>query len=168
MYLLIQARDDDYMRQHELQCFARAAGVPTSQFDLLDAREQPLPLSLLDAYDAFFIGGSGEYCVSKNLRFLEPVEAFVREAAVRKRPLLGVCFGFHIMARAYGAAVQSVERFSETGTFAIHCTEAGRQDRLFATLPPTFYGHEGHNDTVMEMPEPLLLLARSDRCPTQA
>ncbi|HEY3999136.1 MAG TPA: type 1 glutamine amidotransferase, partial [Candidatus Xenobia bacterium] len=117
--MLVQMRDDDFMRDHEQQVFARASGVPLEQWTIVDARTDELPASLLDGVDAMFVGGSGEYSVAKGAPFVDRLGRFMRFAVDRKLPTLGVCFGFHVLALAYGAPVKSIEASSETGTFLI-------------------------------------------------
>ncbi len=167
-FLLVQMRDDDYMSRHELKCFARAADVPETCFTLVDARTDPMSTDWFQGHDAVFVGGSGEYSVSKRPPFLDRLAGFMRQAVEYQIPTLGVCFGFHVLAYAFGAPVVAEDRCSETGTFRIDCTPEASRDPLFAILPDAFYGHQGHNDSVMEMVPGLVSLARSRRCPHQA
>ena len=56
----------------------------------------------------------------------------------------------------------------EVGTHRVLLTDEGKEDALFGLLPPSFQAQHGHLDSVLTLPESLVLLARSERCPIQA
>ena len=80
-------------------------------------------------------------------------------------PLLGVCLGSQLVARAAGAEVfRSSE--SEVGWIPIACTAAAAQDPVAGTLPEQFDAFEWHHYT-HTLPGGAVELARSRVC-TQA
>jgi GMP synthase (glutamine-hydrolysing) len=89
-------------------------------------------------------------------------------AAARTRPVLGVCFGHQLLARALGGRVERNPRGREAGTVEVHLTEAGARDPLFAGIPATFPAQQTHADHVLELPRGAALLARNDFSPVQA
>lgn len=66
-------------------------------------------------------------------------------------PVLGVCLGAQLMARAAGARVWSGEK-KEIGFYRISLTPEGREDRLLIGLPEEFTVFQWHGDT-FDVPE---------------
>jgi GMP synthase (glutamine-hydrolysing) len=80
-------------------------------------------------------------------------------------PLLGICLGAQLIARAAGAAVRPAER-SEVGWYEIVPNEAGSADPVVGALGGPVYGFQWHHYTY-ELPAGATELARSERA-TQA
>jgi GMP synthase (glutamine-hydrolysing) len=119
------------------------------------------------AFDAMVITGSP-------LSLVEPAEwmrraaGYVREAAERGLPVLGVCFGHQLLGLAYGSAVIRNPLGREIGSVQIALTEQGRQDPLFAGLPQTFTVQATHEDIVAGAPPESIVLASNANTANQA
>jgi len=88
-------------------------------------------------------------------------------AAVRAgMPFWGVCLGVQLLAASLGARVYAGEE-PEVGVLAVELTDEGRQDPVFAALPPTFPSLQWHGDT-FDLPEGAVRLAGSPAYPNQA
>jgi len=74
-------------------------------------------------------------------------------------PVLGVCLGAQLMARAGGARVRSGEK-KEIGFYELRLTPEGQSDRLLLGLPNEFIVFQWHGDT-FEIPHNALNLASS-------
>jgi GMP synthase (glutamine-hydrolysing) len=97
--------------------------------------------------------------------WLEREEAFLREALAGDVPVVGVCLGAQMLARAAGAWVgPAVE--PEVGWFDVELTPEGRRDPVVGVLPPRTEAFEWHSYT-FRVPERGTELARSAAC-TQA
>ncbi len=88
----------------------------------------------------------------------------------RGTPVLGVCFGHQLLARAAGGAVAQNPRGREIGTVRVQLTEAGRKDPLFA---PWAKGHDvevqaTHVDAVDPLPPGATVLASNENTAAQA
>lgn len=167
--LLIQIREEQFMRDHELSAFVAKSGLPREAFYPVNVFETPLVPDLLDGVDAVVVGGSGEYCVSENrLACQEELFAFVREVRARHIPLLGVCFGSHVLTGAFGGLIVFDKERQETGTFEVTLTDAAFMDPLFSASPKTFLAQLGHKDQIEALPEGATLLATSVRSGNQA
>ena len=88
----------------------------------------------------------------------------------RGTPVLGVCFGHQLLARAAGGAVAQNPRGREIGTVRVQLTEAGRKDPLFA---PWANGsdvevHATHMDAVDPLPPGATVLASNENTAAQA
>lgn len=82
------------------------------------------------------------------------------------RPVLGICLGAQLIARALGArVVRNPEK--EIGWYRLQATAAGRGDPLFGTLGERETVFQWHGDR-FEIPDQAVHLARSPACPNQA
>jgi GMP synthase (glutamine-hydrolysing) len=88
--------------------------------------------------------------------------------AARRVPVLGVCFGHQLLARALGGVVERNPRGREAGTGQVCLTREGRTDPLFAGLPERFEVQQTHADHVTVLPAAARLLATGELSPVQA
>jgi GMP synthase (glutamine-hydrolysing) len=81
------------------------------------------------------------------------------DQAGRGLPVLGVCFGHQLLARAFGGEVARSPRGREIGSVPVALTPAGRADPLFAGFPPRFGAFATHEDEVVRLPPGAVHLA---------
>ncbi|MEX0794228.1 MAG: type 1 glutamine amidotransferase [Pirellulaceae bacterium] len=168
-YLLIQIRAaDDVVREQEIRCFVKALDCEPEQLVTFDLLNETLTSEYLSRFDLVLIGGSGRYSVTSEepwlYRALEGLSLLVKLS----KPTFGSCWGFQALARATGGVVEHDLPNAELGSHPVYLTEAGEQDPLFSTMPPTFLAYMGHEDHVVKLPPDTILLASSDRVPEQA
>ena len=97
---------------------------------------------------------------------LETEIELIREALELELPVLGICLGAQLVARALGARVRpSPEK--EIGWYDVALTEQGRSDPLFAHFGPREQLFQWHGDS-FELPDGAVHLASSGGCPNQA
>ncbi len=168
-FLLLQVRNpDDPMLAAEVASFARALRVPDTQIEVADLLAGFPGQERLDACDVVLLGGSGHYSVARDSAWLDGILAGLAELCQRGKATFASCWGFQAIARALGGRViHDVDR-AEVGTLPIKLTEAGRRDRVFGALPPTFLAQLGHEDHVVELPPGAVRLAYSDLAEHQA
>ena len=111
-----------------------------------------------------FMGGP--MSVNDGLPYLELEIESIRRAAEVGQPVLGVCLGAQLAAKALGARVYR-NSISEIGWFAVHPTEAGREDPLFRGFHDSEAVFHWHGET-FDLPPGAALLACSERCRHQA
>jgi GMP synthase (glutamine-hydrolysing) len=79
-------------------------------------------------------------------------------------PILGICYGLHLLARACGGRVEKSSH-REYGDAMI---TVDRADALFADLPASLQVWMSHGDQLTALPPEFIALAHSDTCPFAA
>jgi GMP synthase-like glutamine amidotransferase len=115
---------------------------------------------------ALSLGGPMNVYEEAEHPFLADETVFLREAAARDLPVLGICLGAQMIAKAAGAAVTS-NPVPELGWGIVSLTGEGRADPLFAGLPDALPVFQWHGDT-FAIPAGATLLATGGDCRNQA
>lgn len=125
-----------------------------------------LPKSL-EGYSAFLIlgGPMGAY-EEDRYPYLLKVEELIQKGVAKAIPVLGICLGGQLIARAFQAEVKP-NRVKEIGWYPLFLTACGKGLPLFAGLPDTFFVFQWHGDT-FELPPEAILLATGETCRNQA
>ena len=123
----------------------------------------PQPPSSYDAVMVF--GGSMHPDQDDHFDWLEREEEFLQATLADDVPVVGVCLGAQMLARAAGAWVGPAA-VSEVGWIEIELTPEGADDPVLGVLPPRTHAFEWHHYT-HAVPEGGTELARSPDC-TQA
>ena len=126
--------------------------------------EQLLPS--LVGFDGLIMTGSPKSVVDPE-PWMDDAAGYFLEAA-RTRPVLGVCFGHQLLARALGGRVERNPRGREAGTAAVRLTPEGARDPLFAGLDSPLLVQQTHEDHVAALPAGARLLAENQMSPVQA
>ncbi len=168
--LLLQAREpDDLCLLEERESFSKRSGLASTQLVPHSVLEGPPSLERARSFDAVFVGGSGDYFVSKN--HLPHSQAFfdlLTEIADVGHPMFASCFGFQCLVRALGAPIIYDPDNTEVGTFELQLTDAGKEDPVLGSLPARFNAQMGRKDRATALPEGAAHLASSELCPYQA
>ncbi|MEM7205182.1 MAG: glutamine amidotransferase [Planctomycetota bacterium] len=88
-------------------------------------------------------------------------EAWLAALVQRRTPVLGVCYGHQILARALGGAVGDNPNGREMGTQTVRLTKAAPGDPLFAALPDELIVQTTHQQSVTRLPSAARLLAHN-------
>lgn len=102
--------------------------------------------------DGVIIGGS-THSVTEHLPWMQQLEETVLFLFQQKIPLLGICFGHQIVAKALGGKVQKGEHGIELGAHTITLSDAGTKDLLFQNIDHTFASGMYHEDIVVTPPK---------------
>ncbi|KKW05456.1 MAG: GMP synthase [glutamine-hydrolyzing] subunit A [candidate division CPR1 bacterium GW2011_GWC1_49_13] len=73
-----------------------------------------------------------------------------------EKPLIGICFGFELIAYAFGIKLQKLDKKRE----GIETVKVTQKDNIFGDLEE-FEVCEGHSYSIAKLEEPLVELARS-------
>jgi GMP synthase (glutamine-hydrolysing) len=112
------------------------------------------------------LGGPMSANDEKNYPFLGQEIRFIRQALKMGHPVLGVCLGAQLMAKALGAKVYPGP-CKEIGWYWLNRTPSGKSDPLFSLLDPYFLVFQWHGET-FDLPPQALCLAGNQIYPNQA
>lgn len=118
-----------------------------------------------DAGELLLVMG-GPMSVNDATKWMAEETVFIRKAIDGGTPVLGICLGSQLMAKALGASVVR-GRTLEIGMTHISVTPEGRQDPFFGSCPERFPVFQWHGE-VFELPVGAVPLAGSDVAPLQA
>ncbi len=104
-------------------------------------------------FDLFILSGGHSFPVVGNESLLENEIEFIRNC---NKPILGICFGFELIAHVFGAKLQEMKE-KEKGLIKIEVIEP---DDLFLTIT-NFSVFESHRWVVASLGNEMVSLARS-------
>ena len=123
----------------------------------------PLP-DVTQAAGLIFMGGP--MSANDDLPYLRQELHLISQAVARRQPVLGVCLGAQLIAKALGAQVYR-NPVKEIGWFEIHLTAAAARDPLFVGVGPAETVLHWHGET-FDLPPGAEWLAYSEACRNQA
>jgi GMP synthase-like glutamine amidotransferase len=131
----------------------------------VDAWETRLPAPE-DISGVVAFGGSMNVDETDRYPYLADERSFLRTCVDGGMPVLGVCLGAQLLARALDAPVTKAP-VKEIGFTSIHPTQAGTRDALLGCFEDGDFVFHWHEDT-FELPANGELLATGDEIPMQA
>ena len=145
------------------QCIVNQGGYYVT---VMPSEGDSLPENI-DGFDGMVIlGGPQNAMEDKRFPHFVPLLKMVRAFDEAEKPVLGICLGAQLLARAWGGRVYRLDR-PENGFHHIQKTAAAQGDPLFATLPEDPYMMEWHDDS-FDLPPGATLLMAGDECRNQA
>jgi GMP synthase (glutamine-hydrolysing) len=141
-----------------------AKGIEVSLVRLYAGEHLPHGVEGLDGVVS--LGGPMNVYEEARYLFLREETVFLTRAISQHVPILGICLGAQMIARACGASVDKAS-VKELGWDEVTLTARGKQDALFASLPGTLTVFQWHEDT-FAVPDGGHLLASSPKCSNQA
>ncbi len=127
---------------------------------------EKLPESLVGIDAIITLGGPMNVYEEEKYPFLKDEDEFLKKAIKEEIPILGICLGAQLLAKACGAKVKKAAS-KEVGWYKVNLTDEGKKDPLFKNLPPELTVFQWHEDT-FEIPKGGLLLVEGASCPNQA
>ena len=119
----------------------RARGHALEEWSLAWGAPLPRPL---DAYGAVLVfGGAMHADQDQHHPWLREENFFLQRLLDLHTPVLGICLGAQLLAKAAHAPVFPVDE-AEVGWFDVELTDAGADDPLLGRLPRTFEAFQWH------------------------
>jgi GMP synthase (glutamine-hydrolysing) len=112
------------------------------------------------------LGGPMNVYQEKEYPFLRDENTFIKKMLAEEKPVLGICLGAQLIAKAAGAKVLIGHR-KELGWYDLELTKEGAADPLFKGFPKRFKAFQWHGDT-FQIPKNAVKLASSEIFPNQA
>lgn len=144
--------------------FLREEGAAVETVPLHDGA--PLPADPAAADLVVSMGGPMNVYEDWKFPFLADETAFLQRAIAADIPVIGICLGAQLIARAWGARVYRAP-VEEIGWGTVRLTGEGREDPLFQGIPETMNVLQWHGDT-FDVPDGGVLLAAGEDVPHQA
>ena len=127
---------------------------------------EPVPDSV-DGYGALIVlGGPMGLDEQERYPFLGQEVSLIQKTIAGEVPVLGICLGAQLIARAAGATLSRGQE-KEIGWYPLRLTDAGRDDPLLAGMEDEFTVFQWHGDT-FDIPDGADNLATSPLFPHQA
>ncbi len=143
---------------------AAALGVRLEVVDAQHGCDLPADAT---SYDGLLILGGTMSALDDHLcRHFPPLLDLVRELAARETPVLGLCLGGQLLARAFGGRVHR-RRHGEFGFLPLRPTAQAADDPLLAGTPDPVPVMQWHDDS-FDLPPGAVPLLEGDPCRWQA
>ena len=145
-----------------IEDFLREKGIPHTTIDL---QKETVPDP--SGFDTLvMLGGPMSANDTDRHPFLADTMHLIRAFAADDRPVLGVCLGAQIIARAFGGEVYRMARL-ESCFRTMTVTPEGAHDPVFSALGSEITSFQNHFEAVRDVPN-AVPLATGGACPVQA
>jgi GMP synthase (glutamine-hydrolysing) len=151
---------------HELGVAAEVFDELAVPYRYLDAWSDPAWPALDEVSAVVVLGGEMNADETARHPFLGRERELLRRAVDREVPVLGICLGAQLLARALDARVPR-SPVPELGFHEIRLTDAGRDDEVLAPFESSPSVFQWHGDT-FDVPRGAQLLGTSAKVPNQA
>ncbi len=126
----------------------------------------PIPHTL-KGYAGLIVMGGPMSASDDRLPFIANEISLLQQAIAQDSPVLGICLGAQLLAKAAGAEIVSSPK-RELGWYPLLATSDGKIDALFSSLPTEgLFVFQWHGET-FSLPREAMLLASCPEVPHQA
>lgn len=119
-----------------------------------------------DCSALIILGGPMNVYEEEKYQFLREEDKLIRKALARNIPMLGICLGAQLIAKAAGAMVTKGKQ-KEIGWYEVKLTDEGKRDEAFKEFEREFKVFQWHGDT-FDIPKCAVKLASSELFQNQA
>ncbi len=131
-------------------------------------RGDDLPSDLHGYSGLIVLGGSMGANDDAENPWLTATKALIREGAVWRVPVLGICLGHQLCAVALGGEIVRNPRGQQIGVIPVGWTDEAAADELFGAMAGPVRAVQWNNDIVRRLPEGAVLLAETPAGEVQA
>jgi len=125
-----------------------------------------LPEHLDGVAGIILLGGPMNVYQEDGYPFLKDEDRLITRSLVEEIPILGICLGAQLLAKACDARVEKATQ-KEIGWYPAELTDKGKKDLLFRGIQERIMVFQWHEDT-LEVPQGGVLLAHGEACKNQA
>ena len=123
-------------------------------------------ITIKDLCGLIILGGPMNVYETDRYLYLDKEDRLIKHAIERDVPILGICLGAQLIAKALGSRVIKNKK-KEIGWYSMGITKEGNKDKLFKHFHAEEIVFQWHGDT-FEIPEGGVHLAESSMCTNQA
>lgn len=166
--LLLQIREDEETMLEEFYEFVQFSKLHEDQFTTLNTyKTNHFPPSIIDDYDALFVGGSSDASVlnEEEFTFVIHCKKLLRYCYDKNIPVLASCFGFQIAIEELGGKVILDKDNMEMGLYPIKLFPEAKDDPLFYDYPDSFWAVSGHKERASLIPKDCIHIGYTELCP---
>ena len=127
---------------------------------------EPVPYDPGNYSGMIILGGPMNVYEEDKFPYLKDEDILIKKAVKNDMPVLGICLGGQLIAKATGAKVSKGTK-KEIGWYDLKLTKDSRQDKVFNSLPGTIKVFQWHGDT-FDIPDGAVHLAGSELFSNQA
>ena len=134
---LLQLRKDGVPLRQEQSCFLERCRVARHQVTFINLADQPqVRWHHVDGAHAVLIGGAGDYSVTEEHPFTEPLRQLTLRLIEEGRPVFGSCWGHQFLAQISGGEVVEDPARTEIGSRRDATNTATRTGVMCAIVQP--------------------------------
>lgn len=127
---------------------------------------EPVPKGTGGYTGLIILGGPMNVYEEDRFPYLKDEDILIKKAIDRGIPILGICLGGQLIAKANNAKVRKGAK-KEIGWYELRLSQGGKEDAVFGGLPEKLTVFQWHGDT-FDIPEGATHLAGSELFPNQA
>lgn len=139
-------------------------GIGAKYIRLFDG--EPVPQDIERYAGIIILGGPMNVYEEDEYPYLKDEDMLIKKAIHKGSPVLGICLGGQLIAKATGAFVKKGTK-KEIGWYKLNLTQGGKEDKAFGRLPEEITVFQWHGDT-FDIPQGAKHLAGSELFPNQA
>jgi len=136
------------------------------EYQVVEAYQDDLPTDPEPYSHVLVLGGPMGANEEEKYPFLALELELIKACVELDKPLLGVCLGSQLIAKALGSSVYPAS-LKEIGWHTVELTRPAAMDFLFSFMPKEITVFQWHGDT-FDLPRHSVRLAASEACPNQA
>lgn len=148
---------------HWIVRFFKDKTIKPKVIDILKEKQLPKLESAL----GFIITGSHSMVTHEHPWSLQ-LESYIQKIAKTEIPLLGICYGHQLIAKALGGKSDFNKNGKEIGVVSIEKLLSSGGDPILEGFPKNFHAYETHYQTVVKAPKGAKVLAKNKKDSHQA
>ena len=146
-----------------LDGFLKTKGITFKTVDV--SKGESLPQDIGEFKAIVILGGPMNVYEEDKYPFLRSEDLLIKDALTKDIPIMGLCLGAQLIAKAVGASVSTAKE-KEIGWYYVNLTSQGMEDPMFRGLGNEFKVFQWHGDT-FAIPDNGAHLAFSKACANQ-